>query len=180
MSEIEHEAEGFGAYYPEAAGHQPYNDAMAAWRNEVRAMQAAGTLPPTQEPQEEPESPETVETPQEGSAGAQEGSESQQEQAEWRDETPVGATHEYPEGTVDDGDGRTDQSDGQEPGTDEEPAEVFDPAEHTVADTLEYLKGVGEDEAKRVLESEEAGKRRLGLLNAKDEILAKARENDEN
>ena len=44
---------------------------------------------------------------------------------------------------------------------------------------LEYLKGVGEQEAERVLESEQAGKNRKGITSLSDDILAKARENDE-
>lgn len=167
--------EGFGEYHPEAAAHQPYNDAMAAWRNQVKAMQSAGTLPTSQEPQDAAERPQESEVTQESSEppqGAQEGAEPVQD-SNVIERTIEEALDLKEDGTPKEGDPEDDQDSG------DEPREVFDPAEHNAPEVLEYLKGVGEDEAVRVLESEEAGKARKGILNLKDDVLAKARENDE-
>lgn len=63
---------GFGDYHPEAAGYAPFNDAMAAWRNQVTAMQESGALPESEETphdalQKAPEpSEEVVEEPEPG------------------------------------------------------------------------------------------------------------------
>lgn len=155
MSESPQEprAEGFGIYHPEAASYRPYNDAMAAWRNQVKAMQSEGVLPPpAQGIQDEP----------------------QQAAEETGDTSGTSESQERPEGAQQAAEG---PEEGEHPV--DEPHEVFDPAEHNAPEVLEYLKGVGEDEARRVLESEEAGKARKGILNLRDEILAKARENDE-
>lgn len=145
MSETESKAVGFGDYYPESAGHQPYNEAMAAWYNQVRAMQDEGSLPPSQEPQEVPQEAPEGAGPQESQQAPDPGSQEPQEPAE-------------------DEDG---------------PHEVYDPAEHNAPEVMEYLKGVGEAEAERVLESEQAGKNRKGIVNLTDEIMSKARDNDE-
>lgn len=56
--------------------------------------------------------------------------------------------------------------------------DLFDPAANTAPVVLDYLKAVGEAEADRVLTAEEQGKARLGILNLKDQILARARQND--
>ena len=188
MSE-ESKAEGFGDYHPEAAGYGPYNDAMAAWRNQVRAMQAQGGAP-----NQEQISPAAEEEPQQPSAatgedpGTQEpstpSSEPQQDA-----EGVQGTMQERDERTVTQGDSESGDEEVPAPipdpapeGQAEEadgPKEVYDPADHTAPEVLDYLKGVGEDEAKRVLESEEAGKNRKGITSLKDDILAKARENDE-
>jgi hypothetical protein len=141
--------EGFGEYHPEAAAHPPYNDAMAAWRNQVKAMQRGGELPDTRAAQDGPQEAAGEAGDATPDSDPQEGSQQRQEAAE---------------GSQDSGDG---------------PHEVFDPAEHTAPEVLEHLKGSGEEEAARVLESEEAGKARKGILNLRDDILAKARENDE-
>lgn len=143
--------EGFGEYHPEAAHYQPYNDAMAAWRNEVTAMQAQGVLPVAQTPQDAPEPLREAEAAPD----------------------PAPAVPE-PQGPAEGVDAAS-----EEKAASDEPREVFDPAEHTAPEVLEYLKGVGEDEAVRVLESEERGKARKGILNLKDDVLARARENDE-
>lgn len=172
--------EGFGEYHPEAAAHPPYNDAMAAWRNQVKAMQRGGELPDTRAAQDDPQEAagETGDAtpdsdPQEGSQQRQEAAEGSQDgnvvhrtMAEALDLKEDGTPKEGnpPEDDQDSGDG---------------PHEVFDPAEHTAPEVLEHLKGSGEEEAVRVLESEEAGKARKGILNLRDDILAKARENDE-
>lgn len=175
-------AEGFGDYYPESAGHRPYSDAMAAWRNQVRAMQSEGTLPPAQESQDEPEEQERPEDPQERSESAQEAQtpmQASQEASGQQEGSQDSAEEPQGDATVEDGQEKVSQEQDDSSGSESEPKEVFDPSEHTVNDTLEHLKGVGVAEAERVLESEEAGKRRLGILNHRDELLAKARENDE-
>lgn len=143
--------EGFGEYHPEAAQYRPYNDAMAAWRNEVIAMQAQGVLPVSQTPQDAPEPLREAEAAPD----------------------PAPAVPE-PQGPAEGVDAAS-----EEKAASDEPREVFDPAEHTAPEVLEYLKGVGEDEAVRVLESEERGKARKGILNLKNDVLARARENDE-
>lgn len=54
----EDKQEIFGEYYPEAAGHPAYNDAMAAWRADVHSMQQQGTLPTSEAgPSEAPSEP---------------------------------------------------------------------------------------------------------------------------
>jgi trigger factor len=45
-----------------------------------------------------------------------------------------------------------------------EPAEAFDPAEHTVADVLAYLADADDDERARVLAAEAAGEARATIL----------------
>lgn len=153
--------EGFGEYHPEAAGYKPYNDAMAAWRNQVKSMQQGGELPQTQEPRDEPQE----DAEESSSARLNLQSEEELEERERASESDSEAKDRTA------GEGEPDSGDG--------PHEVFDPAEHNAPEVMSYLKGAGEDEAVRVLESEEAGKARKGILNLKDEILAKARENDE-
>lgn len=149
------EVEGFGEYHPQAASHPAFNDAMAAWHNQVRSMRRSGELPTVQAPQDEPErAAELAQEPQ----GTQE----------------TGVVEQGP-----DGDSATVQPTTGDSGSGDEPREVFDPAEHNAPEVLGYLRGVGEDEALRVLESEETGKARKGILNLKDDVLAKARENDE-
>jgi hypothetical protein len=50
----------------------------------------------------------------------------------------------------------------------------FDPSAATVKDVLAYLDGVGnEAEARRVLDAEQAGQARAGILKQRDEILAR-------
>lgn len=84
MSEPQPEITGDGVYHPEAAQYQPYNEAMAAWRNQVAAMNPASAqapVAPEEEPQEseaEEEAPEAPETPEE----APEAAETPQEEVE--------------------------------------------------------------------------------------------------
>src|SRR5690606_10594928 len=137
---------------PPRGGAVPaYNDAMAAWRNEVIAMQAQGVLPVSQTPQDAPEPLREAEAAPDPAPAVPE----PQGPAEG-----VGAAPE-------------------EKAASDEPRQVFDPVEHTAPGVLEYHEGVGEDEAVRVRESEERGKARKGILNLKDDVLARARENDE-
>ena len=44
--------------------------------------------------------------------------------------------------------------------------DVFDPGQHTVPETLEYLTGNGDAEVQRVLEAERSGKNRSSLIDA--------------
>lgn len=44
--------------------------------------------------------------------------------------------------------------------------DVYDPAEHNVADVVAYLEGVDDDERDRVLDLERDGKARKGILEA--------------
>jgi hypothetical protein len=189
----EQTGEGYGDFHPEAAAYGPYNDAMAAWRNQVKAMQAEGALPAEQqaapEAQSDAEPTQPVEGTQEPSTSspeAQEGAEGSQ------DDNVVQRTTEEAldlneDGTAKEGEpesaeqtmAQRDQVDVPDAQDGDEPKEVYDPSAHTAPDVLEYLKGVGEDEAKRVLESEEAGKNRKGITSLKDDVLAKARSNDE-
>lgn len=191
MSEEQNEVQGFGVYHPEAAGHTPYSDAMAAWRNQVRSMQDDGTLPPTQEgnelaeaqeqqeqePTPSPEPEQDAQSARDEQANVQEGEhvEVLQEGAESPQEGDQSNSGRLNEKSVSDLQERQAAEDAQQ----EESQEVYDPAEHTAPEVLEYLKGVGEQEAERVLESEQAGKNRKGITSLSDDILAKARENDE-
>lgn len=43
--------------------------------------------------------------------------------------------------------------------------DVFDPSQHTVPETLEYLEGKDDAEVRRVLEAERSGKNRSSLLD---------------
>ena len=54
------------------------------------------------------------------------------------------------------------------PETDGEDAQeaVFDPGQHTVPETLEYLEGKDDAEVQRVLAAERSGKNRSSLLDA--------------
>ncbi len=131
----EDQVQGFGEYHPEAAGYAPYNDAMAAWHNQVKSMQAEGALPATQEVSEAVEAVPEESVPEEVSQEASD---------------EVTAVEE------------------------EAPAEVYDPADHTSPDVMYYLKICDYDEAVRVLDSEEHGKNRKGILNLKQEILDQA------
>lgn len=151
----EDQVQGFGEYHPEAAGYAPFNDAMAAWRNQVRSMQDSGTLPPSEEaPQEVPEASERVSDPE-----PQGDSESPGEEP-----TPQVVADPEPQG----------DSDEATASENEAPAEVYDPADHTSPDVIYYLKICDYDEAVRVLDSEEQGKNRKGILNLKQEILDQA------
>lgn len=147
----EPEVTGFGVYHPQAAHHGPYNDAMAAWHNQVAAM----GQPPAQElaemapeaPLEQDQeytSPESSEAPEDDGGAVS-------EDTHVEDLTPEPETAEETE---------------------------FDPSAHNAPAVLDYLKGVGTAEAERVLTAEEQGKARLGILNLKDQILAKAASND--
>lgn len=174
MSEeqAEEQVTGFGVYNPEASGHQPYNDAMAAWRNQVTAMQEAGELPgnPVAEDAEESNSVrrnrQSVEELEERQ-GSEEPAERSVDEAP--DPTPDGTSKEDRE-PQEDADGPKDED-----SEDEGPDEVFDPAEHNTAAVLAYLGDADLDEATRVLESEEHGKARKGILNTKDDLLVRKR-----
>lgn len=151
MSEDPDEVQGFGEYHPEAAGYAPFNDAMAAWRNQVTAMQSGGALPPFEETVPEasetaPETSEWVSYP-----GPQRNAESPAEELTSQD-----------------------SSDEAKVSDEELPGEIYDPAEHTAPDVLYYLKVCDYDEAVRILDSEERGKNRKGILNLKQDILNQA------
>ncbi|MET4925468.1 hypothetical protein P3L51_24465 [Streptomyces sp. PSRA5] len=60
-------------------------------------------------------------------------------------------------------------------GNDQEP---FDPSAHTIPDVLAYLDTVGESEALRVYELEEAGENRAGISKQKDRVLERAHARD--
>lgn len=162
----EEDIKGFGAYNPQAADHGPYNEAMAEWRNQVLAMQQAGTLPGSPEAvvADETLSERPAEDP--GGEDAQEPQMSLQGDSEGGEElVPAPQPDPAEQGSA-------------EP-EDDEPHEVYDPAQHNAPEVLDYLKGVGYEEACRVLESEEAGRNRKGIVNLKSDILTKARNNDE-
>lgn len=139
----EDQVQGFGDYHPEAAGYAPFNDAMAAWRNQVKSMQDSGALPPSEE------------TPFDALQKAPEPVEDVPEES-------------VPEETS------QDVSDKAEAAENEAPKEVYNPADHTSPDVIYYLKICDYDEAVRVLESEEHGKNRKGILNLKQDILDQA------
>ncbi|MEU0522762.1 hypothetical protein [Streptomyces niveus] len=65
--------------------------------------------------------------------------------------------------------------DDDQDGRDDEP---FDPGDHTVPDVLAYLDTVGESEALRVYELEEAGENRAGISKQKDRVLERAHARD--
>lgn len=177
----EQTGEGFGDFHPEAAAYGPYNDAMAAWRNQVKAMQAEGTFPAEQTQQAAPEAQSDAE-PTQPPEGTQESSPASPEAQEGAEGAQEGTTTESEPESAEQTMAQRDEADQDEPDAqadDDEPKEVYDPSAHTAPEVLEYLKGVGEDEAKRVLESEEAGKNRKGITSLKDDVLAKARSNDE-
>lgn len=193
--------EGHGRYHPEAARHQPYNDAMAAWFNEVRSMQQAGTLPaPREEAEPEAQQPEVPEqrpankqeqftapvkdeTPEKSPSEDEKAPESKQESFEGS-ETPEGSgePEKEPQGDSEGGENTGDeppaepgQKDAPEqPSERTEPGETYDPAEHNAPNVLGYLEGVDFDEAFRVLDLEEQGRARKGILNHRDEILERA------
>ncbi|MFE9296592.1 hypothetical protein [Streptomyces niveus] len=66
----------------------------------------------------------------------------------------------------------------QEPDAGGDPGEPFDPIEHTVPEVLAYLDTVGESEALRVYELEQAGENRAGLGKQKDRVIERARARD--
>ncbi len=134
----EQQAEGFGAYYPEAAHHPGYNEAMADWRNQVRAMSTPEVL------QEAPPEPIAPETPVEPAQELQEPQEDEQRQ-------------------------ETEETEGG--GQDEEQSEPFDPSAHNAPQVLDHLKAADRAERQRVLDAEEQGKARRGILNFRDELL---------
>ena len=152
------EQQGFGVYYPESARHQPFNDAMAAWRNEVRS---ANVTQPPAEPVEE--SQEAAETPQETLEAAS------------GDETPTETPEDAQGGSEEAGEGVQDESDA-DPGSTE--ADLFDPGQHNAPVVTDYLKDKGVEETTRVLEMEKAGKARKGILNLEADLLSEARNND--
>lgn len=56
---------------------------------------------------------------------------------------------------------------------------LFDPADHNVGEVLDYLDGVGEEEAMRVLQLEEnAEQPRKGIVGQRGSILERAEAND--
>lgn len=134
------QVQGFGEYHPEAAAYGPYNDAMAAWRNQVRAMQDEGGLPGPQEAAEPP-----VER-QEDQEAEQRPTTLQGDDATGLREVPTPVPDPAPQGVSDD------------------PREVYDPAEHNAPDVMEHLKTVGADEAERIFASEAAGRNRKGIM----------------
>jgi hypothetical protein len=164
MSDDNSTVTGYGVYHPGSAAYQPYNDAMAAWRNEVKAMQGEGTLPAS----DDPESVDALERPQEASEPVQE---------RVPDPAPQGDSDgpeeelETPQATPDP------EPQGDDSG--EEPREVYDPSAHTAPEVLDHLRNVGVDEATLILDSEASGKNRRGITNLREELLANARKNDE-
>lgn len=46
----------------------------------------------------------------------------------------------------------------------EQPPEPFDPSSHTVAEVVAHLEGADDDEHSRVIEAEQAGKNRTGIV----------------
>ncbi len=151
MTEPQPEQTGFGVYHPEAADYAPYNEAMAAWHNEVKAMTASDV----------PESaPEALEPPEATSDTT---------------EVPESAPEEFQESEETSGESEEDPAEVIEP---EAVVAEFDPGTRNAATVLNHLKGVGEAEAQRVLEAEAAGKARVGILNLSESILEQARLND--
>jgi len=57
---------------------------------------------------------------------------------------------------------------------------VFDPAEHNADDVLAYLEQADETEATRVLNVEAFGKKRKGITDRQDAILASKKKEGEN
>lgn len=155
----------WGDYHPEAAEHPPYNEAMAAWRNEVRALQIAGVLPGGPEP----EAPlvETVELPQDPEKPPQ--IEEPQKPVQGETESP-----EQTEGASEGEQTVLTESDADKNSPFRDFAEQFDPDEHNapvVIAYLEHLDGVDEDEQWRVLSMEKDGRGRKGILNPRYQIL---------
>jgi hypothetical protein len=65
------------------------------------------------------------------------------------------------------------------PKQDKEPEASFDPAKHDAKLVLAYLADADAAEAERVLDAEAAGKARKGILDQREQILARARDNAE-
>lgn len=77
------EVTGDGVFHPEAAQYQPYNEAMAAWRNQVAAMTSPAVPGELQEEPGEPErEEETQETPEEAPEAAETPQDVEPEQTE--------------------------------------------------------------------------------------------------
>lgn len=99
----EEQVEGFGIYHPEAAQYAPFNDAMAAWRNQVRSMQAEGTLPAPEEPSEavktssDPEPQESAEAAVEEVSASETADEAEDVEAEVPAEVYDPAEHTSPD-----------------------------------------------------------------------------------
>jgi hypothetical protein len=74
-----------------------------------------------------------------------------------------------------DGDEDDERGDEQDPEDPEEPG-VFDPAEHNADEVLAYLDQADETEATRVLDVEAFGKKRKGITDRRDAILASKKE----
>jgi hypothetical protein len=154
--EQEPQVQGFGEFHPKAASYSGYNDAMAAWHNEVKNLQN----PPSSAPPEvEEEAPAAA---QDDAAGEQ--TQAKPQETEQDSQKPQ-KTSEPRKGEQDSGTG--------------EPREVYDPAAHTALEVMGYLKGVGEAEAERVIDSEAAGKNRKGITGLREDFLAQARNNDQ-
>lgn len=193
----EQPVEAFGEYHPEAAHYGAYNEAMAAWRNEVRAMQAMpGETAPQDTFQSVPAtdalsgtpSVEDMSTPSEPLSEPETAEGAKVETITGDRAANVSEPAQDDEETVTKGD-----SDGGErqapkpvqvtPGASEEsgPDEPgFDPTEHNAIEVMSYLEGVGEAEAQRVLDAEEKSERpRKGIIGQRDAILKRARRNDQ-
>lgn len=178
--------EDFGAYNPSAKGHAPYHDAMSEWRNQVRAMQQSGVIAGSPEAavaaSEQPAAPEQPSAPPEDAEEPQKPAEDapQLQQRTMEEALDLNADGTFKEGDHTDAPEEPSEPEPNEPeSTQELPEEVYDPAEHNAPEVMDYLKGLGRAEAERVLESEEAGKNRKGIMNLRDDILAKAQANDE-
>jgi len=160
------QAEDFGAYHPEAAQHAPFNDAMAAWRNQVAALQSTGVLPGGEGPQpvpapriEDRELPEpTVVEPKTDVARKA----SEKEAEEPKKASPPAAEKEA-----------AGKKDAATPKVESDLSKPFDPNEHNAPEVMAYLDTVDEAEQWRVLELEKDGRGRKGILIPRHSMLAR-------
>lgn len=78
--------------------------------------------------------------------------------------------HQYAMTPIEDDEPEQEQDDSQTP----PPADEFAPGEHTVDEVLAHLEddAVDADEARRVLDAEQAGKARAGILGKREQLLA--------
>lgn len=74
--------------------------------------------------------------------------------------------NQVPPGTTVNEDGQIVVNENADPGPDPEanPAEAYDPGDHSVGEVEEYLKTASDEEKARVIEAEQNGKQRKGIL----------------
>lgn len=168
-------SEDFGIYHPQAAGHSPYQENMAAWRalaDAERGHAVGHAAPPA------PEAGEVIER-QEVRALTEVDRNLLGQLQETLDRYQADGASEAVSEAFESGEKGvttpTVSEDSERPGDFVEVhISLFDPAEHNAPAVLEYLEKADRSEVKRVLTAEKGGKARKGILKLEADLLAKA------